>query len=92
MFACNNKSHLFQNIPNPASDATTIPYFLANGIENAAITVADYSGKMVKSFTLHQTGFGQVNLETMDLPAGTYVFSLVVENEIVTSHKMILVK
>ena len=82
---------LDQNVPNPADGSTTISYYIPARISQATIQVSDLSGKIVKSFALY-TGLGTVTIQANELPAGSYVYSLMVNDKMIASHKMEITK
>ncbi|MGA7306762.1 MAG: T9SS type A sorting domain-containing protein [Rhodothermales bacterium] len=72
---------LYQNYPNPFSDATTIPYEL-DGPAAVALSVYDVLGRQIGSFDegLEQPGVHRIRF-TMRLPAGVYFYRLRVGNK-----------
>jgi len=85
------KGRLMQNSPNPFSKNTVIQYEVKEVNANAEIQVFSLSGKLMKVVNIDgQTG--QINLEVNDLASGTYSYSLVIDNQIVDTKKMVLSK
>ena len=61
--------------PNPAKTYIRLPYTLPQGVLNGTIRVFDTQGKMIKTFPV--TGATEyVRLDTSNLPAGNYVYTL----------------
>jgi hypothetical protein len=85
-----NKAQLFQNIPNPFSQLTTIRYYLPDNIQKANLHISDLQGKLLKIFSL--AGKQSVQIEAGELSAGTFIYSLVIDDKIVDSKKMILTR
>ncbi len=83
-----NSSVLFQNFPNPFGEGTTIKYFVPDN-SNAQIIFYDEFGNKLKEFSVVEKGMGQLNLSTMNLAAGVYSYSLVVNGKIVDTKKMV---
>lgn len=81
---------LSQNHPNPFHENTIIDYFLPEGSENARLEVHSVAGKLITSLPLAQTGEGQVQLRAGRFPPGAYLYSLVIDNQVVTSKRMVL--
>ena len=74
--------------PNPNNGITQIPYYLPQNTIIAKIIFTDMLGKVIEEKQL-QIGFGLMNIDTQDLPAGVYSYSLTVEGKVITSKKMI---
>lgn len=81
---------LFQNHPNPFNGITFIDYFLPKNATNAFLRVIDNNGKLVKAFTIYQTGFGQVELDCSNLSEGQYHYSLLVNSKLIDTKTMII--
>jgi hypothetical protein len=81
---------LQQNEPNPFSETTVIRYFLPEGSANAKIEVKNAEGKVVGNFTISQLGHGNITLASGTLSAGTYYYSLIINNNIVDTKKIVL--
>jgi hypothetical protein len=87
-----SNAHLDQNIPNPANNSTTINYYLPQNAASASINISDINGKIIKSFSLPSNGNGQVTLQTNNLSAGTYQYSLIVNGSVLDNKKMVINK
>lgn len=83
-------TNLFQNRPNPFSVETSISYYLPENTRSANIFVYDMTGKQLKSFKLSQTGSGEVVISGGELDAGLYMYSLVANDQLVSTKQMIL--
>jgi trimeric autotransporter adhesin len=83
---------LAQNVPNPFSTMTTIGYNLPAHYQRAFLVVADLSGKTVRRIALSGEGPGELLLETGSLQDGMYTYSLVIDDHLVATHKMILMQ
>jgi FtsZ-binding cell division protein ZapB len=81
---------LEQNEPNPFTETTIIRYFLPEASTNSKIEVKNAEGKVVGSFSISQTGHGNISLASGTLAAGSYYYSLVINNNIVDTKKMVL--
>ena len=84
------KAVLFQNAPNPFSVNTEIKYFLPAGIANANLFIYDMQGKQIKNIPVIARGEGSVQIQGADLSAGMYFYTLVVDNKVVDTKRMIL--
>jgi hypothetical protein len=88
--AGNEQARLGQNVPNPASQLTTIPYRLPLSANSAFIKVYSSTGQEVKSFDITGKTQGEVTLSAGMLTAGTYVYSLFVDGVKIDSKKLVL--
>ena len=82
---------LEQNFPNPFNQSTTINYSLLQKYNSAKIVISDTSGKICLQETLTGTGTGNITISAGSLPVGIYYYSLVVDNMLVDTKKMIVV-
>ena len=81
---------LYQNNPNPFSQSTTIEYFLPDDAENAMICIYDMNGKQLRCFRLENCGYGNIEIVGSDLDAGMYMYSLIVNGQLVYTKRMVL--
>ena len=87
-----NSAKLFQNAPNPFNQSTHISYYIPQSSGNATIMVTDINGRNIKSVPITATGNGQISLQTAQLTAGTYVYSLYIDGNLIDTKKMVLTK
>ncbi len=87
-----SEATLDQNAPNPVKGRTAIGYNLPQHVNHAQIQITDAAGKLLKSVNLGGAGRGVLNLDVLNLSAGTYHYSLVVDGRRVDSKKMIVTK
>ncbi len=85
-----DESILYQNNPNPFNSNTTIHYYIPISATSATIYVFDLQGNSKLTFPIETFGNGSVNISAQSLSAGMYVYTLVVNNVIVDSKRMIL--
>lgn len=83
---------LYQNVPNPFNSTTVIEYYIPDNADNANIYVFDLTGELLQTYPINAFGKGQVTISGSTLNAGMYVYSLVVNNEIVDTKRMILTR
>lgn len=74
--------------PNPNNKKAEIDYYLPSSVSNAQMLFTDMIGRVVNETKL-QAGYGTISVDTKDLPVGTYSFSLVVNEKVVDTKKMI---
>jgi len=87
-----SSARLFQNVPNPFNQSTLINYYLPQNSASALLQITGINGETIKSFALNGTGNGQVTLQTTQLAAGTYTYSLIIDGNLIDTKKMILAK
>ena len=81
---------LFQNTPNPFSNTTTIRYYLPANSAKSSLEINDLQGKLLKTFQLAGEGRQSVSVNANEFAAGTYVYTLIVNNKRTDSKKMVL--
>jgi trimeric autotransporter adhesin len=87
-----SEAKLYQNAPNPFSKTTTIRYSLPTSVKRAAISITTMEGIKVKTFELNSKNGEALNINGGELNAGTYIYTLVIDDVMVDSKKMILTK
>ena len=85
----NQSPSLEQNQPNPTNGITQIRYFLPSG-KKGELVITAIDGKELQRISLSATGHAQIEVQTRNLPAGTYNYSLVVEGQFVDTKRMTL--
>lgn len=81
---------LEQNMPNPFNEHTLIRYYLPENSGESSIIITDMQGIRVKSYEIPAYGHGQVIISSGSLPPGAYVYSLIVNNQLLDSKRMVL--
>ena len=87
-----DKSALYQNTPNPFNANTQISYYLPTTVQTAYLYIYSLNGIQQKSYFLTQRGAQAITIYASELPAGMYLYTLVVDNEIIDTKRMILTK
>lgn len=87
-----NQPVLYQNSPNPFSQETRIHYFLPESCNNAILFIYNLQGQEIASYSLKQKGEQDCVIQGSELMAGMYVYTLIVDNQIVDTKRMILTK
>lgn len=82
---------LGQNIPNPASNITTIHYNIPAKINNAELVIFNINGQQVKHYPI-ATGEGSVNVNLNNLADGMYMYALMSNGQMIASKRMIVTK
>ena len=81
---------LYQNSPNPFDENTTIQFFVPEKNISAILNIYDMQGTQLKSISLEEKGNGKVTINGSDLHAGIYLYSLIVDGEIIDTKQMVL--
>lgn len=81
---------LYQNSPNPFTDRTEIRYYVPQGATTTTIYLFTISGTLLQSYPTATMGNGSISIGAETLSAGMYVYSMVVDGQIVDTHRMIL--
>lgn len=88
-----DKASLNQNAPNPFNENTSITYYLPKDATDAYMQVFDANGTVLKNVPLNvMEGLGQLELKAGELTPGVYVYSLVVNGQIVDTKQMTLTR
>jgi hypothetical protein len=87
-----SSAHLEQNAPNPFNHSTQIRYNLPSTFNSAQLVITDNTGREVKRINLAKGQNGIMNIQAGTLSSGVYNYSLVVDNSVVETKKMILTK
>lgn len=85
---------LKQNYPNPFNPVTTIEFNLPKQ-SLVSLKIYDISGKEIESEISKlylNPGNYKVNFNGADYPSGVYFYSIIIDNKIISSKKMILIK
>lgn len=85
-------ARLFQNVPNPADQTTLISYYLPQTAGSAVIRISGMGGETIRSIAVNGTGMGQLQVQTTRLAPGTYLYSLIVDGNVVDTKKMVVGK
>ena len=86
------KSRLYDNIPNPFSENTEIRFEIPDNATSAQLMICNLNGVELKSYILTQKGFGSVIIQGSEFAAGIYLYTLLINNQIVDTKKMVLTK
>lgn len=86
-----NEGYLEQNVPNPFSNKSIIRYYVPEGVTSAQIMIYDQRGNSISIMEISR-GIGEIEVETSDLVAGQYLYSLIVDGKVIMIRQMSLVK
>ncbi len=85
-----NQSKLYQNIPNPFQNTSSITYYIPETSKNAQLKFSSTSGKLVSQIDIADRGKGQLDINAAQLASGVYLYSLVVDGHHVATRKMVV--
>ena len=75
--------------PNPFTTQATVQYSLPVGSKNAALIIYDLLGRERSSYQLNSTN-GEIAINARNLSSGVYLYSLVVDDRVVVTKKMVV--
>ena len=87
----NKPANLLQNQPNPFNENTQIHYFVPSKVQKAQLQITTIDGKVLDNFPL-KNGNSFITLNARQLAAGNYIYTLIVDGQIVESKQMVLTK
>ncbi len=80
---------LFQNVPNPYTQSTSIAYFIPEEVGEAYIQITDIQGRIVNEIQITERGSGMIELSENQTGTGTFFYNLILDNEKLDSKIMI---
>ena len=83
---------LYQNTPNPFSQDTRIAYELPLGTHDAKLYIYDANGIQLESYQISEFGSSSITISGGHLPAGMYLYSLIADEQVIDTKRMILTK
>jgi len=89
-----NSSYLSQNQPNPLHKSTEINYQLPDNTSTAYMVIQDLNGQVITRFNLQKSNTGSITFDAKQygITNGTYAYSLIVNEVLIESKKMIFIK
>lgn len=81
---------LYQNNPNPFTQNTSIKYKVPDSFTNGCINIYDLNGKQIRSITLAKSGESSILVSGGELNSGMYLYSLIVDGQIIDTKQMVL--
>src|SRR6185369_1642310 len=80
---------LYQNTPNPFGSETTINYYLPQTVASAKIIFMDEYGQVIKETELSDRVNASVVINSANLANGIYSYSLIVNDNVKDTKKMV---
>ncbi len=81
---------IFQNIPNPFSETTSIHAYIPINQQNAQLCIYDVSGALKKCITVTDRGNVNIQIISGELPAGIYIYLLQGDGQVSEAKQMII--
>ena len=79
--------YLWQNIPNPFSNTTIIPYYVPQG-SKGFLQIHNTKGELVDEYALQQ-GHNKLEISMANYTAGIYLYSLVLDGVVKGTRRMV---
>lgn len=83
---------LYQNSPNPFSSTTVIEYYIPDSATTANLFIFTLNGELLETYPVTAFGHSSISIDGSTLDAGMYLYSLVVDEVIIDTKRMILTK
>jgi hypothetical protein len=85
---------LFQNFPDPFKGTTKIKYVIPSNanVTTAQIVFFDEYGNKLSSYIIQDRGIGELELTTENLASGVYSYSLIIDNQVFGTKRMVKTK
>ncbi len=84
------EAFIVQNTPNPFKTDTEIKYFVPEKSDDAAIYFYDMQGAQKKVVKINLKGESSIVVTGGEFKAGMYLYSLIIDNKIIDTKRMIL--
>ena len=82
---------LYQNIPNPFNDTSSIRYFIPQDTSgNAAMVFVNTAGQIISTVDISKRGENELDISTRSLSSGMYYYTLYIDGKKVDTKKMII--
>ncbi|MDB5257528.1 MAG: conserved repeat domain protein [Chitinophagaceae bacterium] len=84
---------LGQNIPNPFTESTSIPYYVPEGSVDARLMVYEnVTGHVIEEVKINEVGAGSITFAADRFASGMYLYTLVINGEVIGQKKMVIMK
>ena len=85
-----NRPVLFQNIPNPFDNTTSIGYYIPITYTNANIVISSTTGQLLNNIAVEVKGEGSIEIGKASLQSGMYFYTLFVDGKKIDTKRMII--
>jgi len=86
----NSGFSMSQNEPNPFNGETVVKYTLPAQVKTASMMIYDLTGKQIAVLPITEKGSSSITLTSEKLAAGIYIYSIVADNKIIDSKRMVV--
>jgi len=83
---------LYQNTPNPFSNETVIRYEIPENVGKCQLHILNMTGSLLKTISINAPGIGSTVIHGRELKPGMYLYSLVIDGQIIDTKQMLLSK
>ncbi|MBS1541459.1 MAG: tail fiber domain-containing protein [Bacteroidetes bacterium] len=84
------QAYLNQNFPNPFSINTQINMFIPETSQQAVLMITNLQGAQLKTIYVNGKGNISVNISGGELSSGIYLYSLIVNNQLIDTKRMVI--
>jgi hypothetical protein len=77
-------------VPNPFNTTTKIQFYIAEGTMSKSLFIFDLQGNLLKQYSIDGIGYSEIIINGSELPAGMYLYTLIVDREEIDTKRMIL--
>ena len=81
---------LGQNSPNPFAATTAISLSIPTDAKSAQLCIYDMTGRQVRQLPIDARGATSVNVAAAGMPAGMYLYSLIVDDSLIDTKRMVV--
>lgn len=86
------EARLEQNVPNPFMQTSYIRYYIPSSAKDAAIVISNLNGTVIRQFNNLAADYGTVTVDAGILTAGTYQYTLVIDQKVVDTKQMVMTR
>ena len=79
---------LYQNTPNPFSNETVIRYEIPENAGKCQLHILNMTGSLLKTISINAPGIGSTVIHGRELKQGMYLYSLVIDGQIIDTKQM----